>query len=143
MLASLALEPPALAARTSRPASSAMAVPERTRPDLPRNARRATSGEEYAKKLMSFPLCGLVTHTLDARATRLRSRLDPFEHVGDDAIAARAGEGEGIFEAAVDVARERFAQQAARAKVARAHRGFGNVERGGGFLHRQLLERAQ
>src|SRR5687768_16360242 len=109
MFASLALEPPAFCASTSLPARRAIAVPESSSPDLPRNARRAMSGEEYEKKLIAVFLCVVGNGTLDARDVRLRSRLDRIQHVVHDAIAARTVEPECVLQAAVDVARERFA----------------------------------
>jgi hypothetical protein len=65
------------------------------------------------------------------------------EHLGDDPVAADAGERKRVFQREIHLARERIAQQRPRAEKSRAHRGFGNAQRRGDFLHRHLLHGAQ
>ena len=71
------------------------------------------------------------------------SRVMVASTLRDDAIAARAVEREGVFQREIHVARQALAQLGAGPEEARAHRGFGNLERGGDFLDRHLLHRAQ
>ncbi len=66
-----------------------------------------------------------------------------LQHPGNDPVAAGAVEGEHVAFGHVDVLGQRFAQHAARAEMARAHGGFGNVEAARRFLDAQFLHATQ
>src|SRR6185295_2243817 len=69
--------------------------------------------------------------------------MEVAEHRVHDAIATLAVESESLVGGDVQLARQRFPQQAARTEIAGAHGGLGNLQAGRGLLHRELLQRAQ
>ena len=78
-----------------------------------------------------------------SRRRRRRRAAQPLEHAGDDAVAARPGEGEDVGRRHVHLLGERLAQQRAGAKHARADRRRRDRQALGRFLDRHLLDLAQ
>src|SRR6185369_12935465 len=93
-----AAPPLVFAASASLPARRATAAPDNTRPDCPRNRRRAAMGVGMARKDISFSRLGM------RRGIPVAG--DDGQHAGDDAVAARPVERERVLEREIHIARQ-------------------------------------